>query len=63
MKSNRSVTEKDPAKQLKTFEDQPRAAKEIELTKDQSEKSIGPERLANDRKIRAKANPGADKSV
>ena len=63
MKSTQPVTEKDPAEQLKTFEQQPRKTKELELIKDQEEKSTGQERVANDRKIRAKADPGGGKSV
>lgn len=63
MKSNQSVPEKDPARQLQTFEQQPRKNKEIELTKDQAEKSTGQERVANDRKIRAKAGPGNGQSA
>ncbi len=55
MKSNQAVTEKDPAKQSKTFEQQSRKARDLELTKDQAEKSTGQERVANDRKIRAQA--------
>lgn len=63
MKSNQAVTEKDPGKQLKTFDQQPRKNKEIELMKDQAEKSTGQERLKNDRKIRTKANQGSGKST
>lgn len=55
MKSNQTETEKDPAKQLKTFEQQPAKTKELELVEDQAEKSIGQERVEKNKKIRAKA--------
>lgn len=55
MNKKQDVTEKDPAKQLKDFSQQPAKAKELELMEDHAEKSTGQERLATDRKIRAKA--------
>ena len=55
MKSNQTETEKDPAKQLKTFEQQPAKAKELEVAEDQAEKSIGRERVEKNEKIRTKA--------
>ena len=55
MKSNQTETEKDPAKQLKTFEQQPAKARELEVAEDQAEKSIGRERVEKNKKIRAQA--------
>jgi hypothetical protein len=55
MSKKQDVTEKDPAKQLKDFSRQPAKAKELELMEDQAEKSTGKERVATNRKIRAKA--------
>jgi hypothetical protein len=55
MNRKQNVTEKDPTKQLKDFSQQPAKTKELELMEDHAEKSTGQERLATDRKIRAKA--------
>jgi hypothetical protein len=57
MKPHAPETEKDPRKQLKTFEHQPPKTKELELIKDQAEKSTGQERIDLIRKIRASSTP------
>ncbi|HEY4248949.1 MAG TPA: hypothetical protein VGM64_19145 [Lacunisphaera sp.] len=55
MNKKQDITEKDPTKQSKDFSQQPAKAKELELMEDHAEKSTGKERVATDRKIRAKA--------
>ncbi len=55
MKTLPIETEKDPAKQLKTFEQLPAKTKELELIKDQAEKSTGPERVELDKRVRSKS--------
>jgi len=55
MKPNQADTEKDPGKQSQRFEQQPAKTKELELLKDQAEKSSGQERVDTNRKIRTKA--------
>ena len=55
MSKKTDVTQKDPAKQLKDFSEQPTKAKELELMGDHAEKSTGKEKVATDREIRAKA--------
>ncbi len=54
MSKKQDITEKDPAKQLNDFGQQPAKAKELELMEDHAEKSTGKERVATDQKIRAK---------
>jgi hypothetical protein len=55
MKTKQDGTERDPAKQMKKFEQQPPQNKELELMEDHAEKSTGPERVESNRKIRSKA--------
>jgi hypothetical protein len=60
MKSNPTEKEKDPQQQSKTFDQLPSKNKELELIKDQAEKSIGEERVALNKKIRAKSGQPED---
>jgi len=55
MKPKLDVTERDVAKHMKNFEQQPPANRELELMEDQAEKSIGAEKVKTNRKIRAKS--------
>ena len=55
MKPKQDVTERDPAKHMKDYERQPRANRELENLEDQSEKSVGRDKVAANRKIKAKA--------
>jgi hypothetical protein len=58
MKPNQADTEKDPAKQSQRFDQQPVKARELELLKDQAERSTGQERVETNRKIRTRAEQG-----
>jgi hypothetical protein len=58
MKRDPRKTEKNPAKDLKTFERLPAKTKELELIKDQAEKTTGPEGITLDQLIREKAGQG-----
>lgn len=55
MKSKQNVTERDAGKHMKNFEQQPRENKELEVMEDQAEKSVGPEKVETNQKIRTKA--------
>jgi len=55
MKSKHDPTERDPAKQMKNFEQQPAVNKELEVMEDHAEKSVGPEKVKTNQKIRAKS--------
>ncbi len=55
MKPATPSSEKDFGKDMKTFEQLPTKTKELELLKDQAEKSTGQENLAINKKIRDKS--------
>ena len=55
MNPDTKEAERDLGKDLKTFEQLPAKTKELELLMDQAEKATGPEGLALNRLIRAKA--------
>lgn len=54
MKSEPQEPEKNPTKDLKTFEKLPANTKELHLLKDQAEKTSGKERAVLDRLIQKK---------
>ena len=58
MKPEPKKTEKDFGKDLKTFERLPAKTKELELLKDQAEKTTGQESVTLDKKIRIKSKQG-----
>lgn len=55
MNPKHDPTERDVAKHMKNFEQQPTANKEIEVLEDRAEKSVGPEKVKTNQKIRAKS--------
>lgn len=55
MKSKPDITERDLAKQMKDYERQPKVNRDLENLEDQSEKSVGRDKVATNRKIKAKA--------